>query len=470
MKKSFSIIFLLLCLSLAGRSQTPVSPIGSLSTPMAGDSFYVDLPVGCGGEVVEDIVFTLPSWITYSYVYQLSYAERITFAVSPNLTGQSRSGVILQKYYCSNSYYETVYINLTVSQDGLGTMTLSMNSASVSPMTTAQVAVENNYGRTWQVIEPRPFVNLSSDTGQDNDTITLSYNSQGYMVNQVDTLVIQSSDGTLQQLVLTQTSSESDFGYFLQDHAVLPAPGGLDTVYFHLTDDYDYELSALPSWITLKYGYTKSKDWDTLVFGVAPYTGLKSRIDTIVFTSYEVDFNGQLDSFPYLLVQEGYGAATIQNLGGDTLGTQSIPGASYQWFYSAGDSNSGATALLGASDSLYTPSAAGYYQVRIISGGDTSYSAYFGVGSITAIVAPEPSAVLIYPNPAHNFLNIVVAEATPNYTLTIVNNWGQQVVTAPINAVVSQISLSALTPGLYLIQGWDAQGHVVLEAKKLLIE
>ena len=79
-------------------------------------------------------------------------------------------------------------------------------------------------------------------------------------------------------------------------------------------------------------------------------------------------------------------------------------------------------------------------------------------------------SIKVYPNPAHDILNINISKSSTDYSIKIVDNMGKTVYTSAMTSNNLQINLSQFTAkGLYLIQILD-NSNKVLDVKKLVLE
>ena len=124
--------------------------------------------------------------------------------------------------------------------------------------------------------------------------------------------------------------------------------------------------------------------------------------------------------------------------------TASQSGASYQWFTCPGN-----VVIPGATNQTFTATSSGDYGVTVTLAGcsvDSSCVTYTTLGLENNIM----NTFNIYPNPISDILNI--QHYSDINKITIYNMLGQQVLTKNVSATSTQIDMSALTNGTYLVK------------------
>ena len=75
--------------------------------------------------------------------------------------------------------------------------------------------------------------------------------------------------------------------------------------------------------------------------------------------------------------------------------------------------------------------------------------------------------LVIYPNPAHSTITIELpAQPSKNTTLTISNTNGQQLITQPITNPQTEIDISHLPVGIYIVKVWNDEDVMVRKVIK----
>jgi hypothetical protein len=79
-----------------------------------------------------------------------------------------------------------------------------------------------------------------------------------------------------------------------------------------------------------------------------------------------------------------------------------------------------------------------------------------------SIDEPEKTGDLIYPNPTHSTITIELpAQPSKNTTLTISNTNGRQLITQPITETKTEIDISQLPAGIYIVKVWNDKDVMV---------
>ena len=126
--------------------------------------------------------------------------------------------------------------------------------------------------------------------------------------------------------------------------------------------------------------------------------------------------------------------------------------ARYQWYANL-------VGVPGATSSSYIPAANGNYQVIVTDvHGCTGRSNPFIINNV-GVTEVNQSAIRIYPNPATTKLTI---EATNTVKVVITGMDGRVVLS---NEAATQVDISSLANGLYLVMLYNEQGERLLVQK-----
>ena len=190
--------------------------------------------------------------------------------------------------------------------------------------------------------------------------------------------------------------------------------------------------------------------------------GLMYEIDDVVNTLWTQTASGAVPQiFRY---DECYvnNAAPAQPAISENAGLLTASAATtYQWYFN-GDLISGATAQ------TYSATANGVYVVRITDANGCVYmyspGYEFTGGSSAGIVEDQLANVMVYPNPSTGLVTISVPMDLGNYSVTVKNNLGQQVMVFDNQPT---LDLSTMTSGMYYITIQAENGSV--STKKISI-
>src|SRR5690606_19772484 len=143
------------------------------------------------------------------------------------------------------------------------------------------------------------------------------------------------------------------------------------------------------------------------------------------------------------------------NVDGFTLST-TVPYVTYQWFLNN-------SALRDATDSAYVVTENGDYTVVVTDeNGCTDTSDVYTVNNVTINeIALAAGQVRVYPNPTSDLINI---QSPVEVNILLTNAVGKVIRYVP---GASQINLSDLAAGLYLLHITDVQGHLIKVEKVL---
>jgi hypothetical protein len=118
----------------------------------------------------------------------------------------------------------------------------------------------------------------------------------------------------------------------------------------------------------------------------------------------------------------------------------------YQWFLNT-------VAIPGATNQTYHPTVPGSYRVRVKdAAGCTAYSPAYALNT-TSVANIITTDIKLYPNPVNNILNI----ESPVTVSAIVSTVSGKALYSVHNATT--INLADLTPGLYMVTVYDADGN-----------
>lgn len=216
-----------------------------------------------------------------------------------------------------------------------------------------------------------------------------------------------------------------------------PAPTGASSQSFCGTGKTVADLVATAS------GGNTIKWYDAATSGteLLPSTAL---VDGTNYFASQIVTLGGCESTTRLAV-----AVTVTNvdnnitLVADTF-TASQSGATYQWFTCPGN-----TIISGANSQTFTAMATGDYGVTVTLAGcsvNSSCVTYTTLGLENNIL----NSFKIYPNPTTSILNIEYTSDLTN--VSVFNMLGQQVLTKKVTATSTQLDMSALTNGTYLVK------------------
>jgi hypothetical protein len=128
----------------------------------------------------------------------------------------------------------------------------------------------------------------------------------------------------------------------------------------------------------------------------------------------------------------------------DTL-TANQAGATYQWFTCPGN-----VAISGETAQSFTATATGDYGVTVTFSGCSVDSACITISTLGVNTFDVNSGFKAYPNPVNNILNIEYTSDLSN--VSVYNLLGQQVLTKKVTATSTQIDMSGLNAGTYLVK------------------
>lgn len=113
--------------------------------------------------------------------------------------------------------------------------------------------------------------------------------------------------------------------------------------------------------------------------------------------------------------------------------------------------------IVGATNSYYTVTDNGSYYVVVSNG--CGYAMSNTIVVTNAGLENNEINVLVYPNPANDFINIELVSEADNYIFQITNVFGQEIKTLRSSGKKSIISIPELAPGLYFLNVSDSDGH-----------
>ncbi|MBK8926649.1 MAG: choice-of-anchor I family protein [Crocinitomicaceae bacterium] len=127
----------------------------------------------------------------------------------------------------------------------------------------------------------------------------------------------------------------------------------------------------------------------------------------------------------------------------------------YQWYFES-------VAITGADQQEYTPDSDGMYEVYVTNTDGCTGSAQINV-NFTQVEESENSTILLYPNPAHDLVNIQFGELT-NASFVIRDARGAIVYSSDfINSNQIMINTSTMAEGIYFIHVTDGEKTSVLK-------
>jgi hypothetical protein len=223
-------------------------------------------------------------------------------------------------------------------------------------------------------------------------------------------------------------------------------------------------------------------------FGTAPYiawyvngvltnvgsntlSGTFANLDQVYFTVHQTD--GQcydhdtIDVSPVILIRDTTPVAPVVHLHGDTLVTYSS--GTLTWYRNGVNSYTGATLVVGATDTFYHPVDLGYYFA--VANNVNCASPYSNIIYISLLevenVAMGP--VNIYPNPTSGTISMDWLVAPANVTVNVYNALGQNLVQQVVNNRSHlDVDLSALPNGNYYLELRGADGKY--ETHKIVLQ
>lgn len=135
---------------------------------------------------------------------------------------------------------------------------------------------------------------------------------------------------------------------------------------------------------------------------------------------------------------------TIFNNGSALEAVETSAGTTYQWYDLNGDP------IPGATNSTYTPTVNGGYQVLITKGDCSYFSSMYSVTNVGLESTNPEVNLIIYPNPAENYL--MISGITETGLVEIIDLLGDIVYQSQVTSDVSQINIGQLASGSYLLR------------------
>jgi len=145
----------------------------------------------------------------------------------------------------------------------------------------------------------------------------------------------------------------------------------------------------------------------------------------------------------------------------DTLIAELQTGATYQWL----DCNSNYSEISGADTTMFIPSTTGDYAVEVSLNSCTDTSICYNV-VITDLIEFENSVIELYPNPAKQYVNIIIPNSLNVKTISVFNLLGEKVYYSTEINKTNLIDVSKFTNGTYFINIETIDNKVT---KKLII-
>lgn len=146
---------------------------------------------------------------------------------------------------------------------------------------------------------------------------------------------------------------------------------------------------------------------------------------------------------------------TSTSLNGQTI-TANETGASFQWINCNGN-----TVIADSINPSFTPSVTGYYKVAITKNGcsDTSSCVYVLINTgIEDVVSP---AVLVYPNPCNDLVQLNFNKPLVNAGVKLINMMGQIVMDqAAVHGTMLTLDITGQLKGIYIMELLES-GHVL---------
>jgi hypothetical protein len=177
---------------------------------------------------------------------------------------------------------------------------------------------------------------------------------------------------------------------------------------------------------------------------------------TYTFTDEAGNSNQCMFTVTYETVDEIVVTQTDATLQVETTG-------SYQWINCLDNS-----ILVGQTSDTFTPEESGDYAVIVTQQGSCSDTSDCYTVDYTALDLHGLSQhVDVYPNPAHNFLNMELEHENTNVTLKVMNAMGQVVLVEELEKLdKTRLDVSKLHPGVYLISIHSDQMDKILRIVK----
>ncbi len=119
----------------------------------------------------------------------------------------------------------------------------------------------------------------------------------------------------------------------------------------------------------------------------------------------------------------------------------------YEWI----DCISGNILSSGTTDTLFTATTTGWYQLQVTdSSGCTFSSACYPV-YFTGLTHPPNSGFVLMPNPASTFVQLILTQTIPDGTLRIYDAKGALITEKPLQQQSTRIETSSLANGIYSV-------------------
>ncbi len=152
---------------------------------------------------------------------------------------------------------------------------------------------------------------------------------------------------------------------------------------------------------------------------------------------------------------------TAVNQNGAELISQALSPTTYQWL----DCDNGFTAIAGETGPIFNASANGHYAVEVTNDNCVDTSACYEVTGI-GLVQLEFGTYRVYPNPAHDRLNLELPSSISSGVVTIKDMNGKVCSRAMVSSSRSEHSIE-LSPGIYILH-FESDSHWFTD--KLIVE
>jgi hypothetical protein len=147
-----------------------------------------------------------------------------------------------------------------------------------------------------------------------------------------------------------------------------------------------------------------------------------------------------------MIIVGGTPPSPVVSVIGDTL--RSSYGTAYQWYFNGAP-------ISGATDSFYVATMPGNYAVQITdSFGCTRLSSGVLAAVSSALGGP---GVRLYPNPAGSQFTVYGLQFTVPATIQVYNVLGEKVLQSEIRNQKSEINVSGLAKGIYIVEVRDGE-------------
>jgi len=378
----------------------------------------------------------------------------MTITAEPNPTPDVRTGYI---YFRLGNSSTPVIQTITITQNAGPFITVSPVDVTISGEANSTGTFTITTNTNWTVSSSYGVVTVDQPSGSGNATITLTgqANVTGSQLLDIVTVMTATTAGLSRQVNVTQETISAILN--LSPVALNIGYAANSTASFTITSNIGWTISIDKNWLTAGNLSGTGNSTITLTADANPY-GPEQTATVTVIGAYGGSKTVTVTQLAPVLTLD-VSATSINIPANDNYQTTFSITSNTDWGVSSDSPWLTVDPTFSGGDKVVTITALGNYTGSARTARLTLWSPYLGFNKFVDVIQSittgvddirQSNNVSIYPNPAHEMLNIILAE--DEITVTISDLYGRKVLSEKLTGQHKSVNISRIPTGIYFIE------------------